>query len=328
MDLLVYYVLLFKEKKSTDPEIARAAYTYLQNHLNARYGSETDQVYDRPFLFSALFLTPKHSSLVRNFVKRYVAYNEQIESRYNPSQVDRARSVTNMTNLGLGICALYLSVLLMEEYDITLMEMKMPKDASYWTALGGAIFQSASFLYATYGIHHSHTQTLLKRCTTIKDCFSYEWVSKQCDQVKSHTLTSAITSSVGWLCSKAKEASSFVTGGLLSSPQLKRALDAYNSLTPGMRFVQSLPPFMFETSFLTNTVSKNLRQIRHKFLTSDFYSYVSSCICCQSWCEERQILETLDLFADGAIDQIRKFNDKTIFLLYYRILERSGEVNK
>jgi hypothetical protein len=85
---------------------------------------------------------------------------------------------------------------------------------------------------------------------------------------------------------------------------------------------------MLQTSFLTHVFSKNLGEIKSKFLTSDFFSsaidYLPS--FCKKPCEEAHIQETLDLFADGAIEQLKEFNDKTEFLLYHRILEHSGQI--
>jgi hypothetical protein len=325
-DLLIDHVTLFKKRKSDKPEIARQAYEFIKNALNTNNVIGDDDVYPhkKDFLFSALFLTPTDTGILKDFKKRYAFYNRQVESRYNPSLLDKRISITNTTNMALGISFLYLSVLLMEEYDVTLQGIKMPKDASYWTALVGAVLQSASFVYSTYDIHHSYTQKLVDMGTTLKKCFSYEWLTEKYQDVRS---SCAFSSAFGWFGGKLKETASLATGVLLSSPQLKRALDIYSNLTPGMRFVQSLPPFILENSFLTNVFSKNLGEIKSKFLTSDFFYSVTSCLpsFCKTPCEDAHIQETLDLLCNGAIKQLKELNDETQFLLYYRILEHSGK---
>lgn len=329
-DLLIDHVTLFKKRKSDDPEMARQAYEFIKDGLNTNNLMEDDndgpysQVSKKDFLFSALFLTPTDTGILKDFQKRYAFYNRQVESRYNPSLLDKRISITNTTNMALGISFLYLSVLLMEEYDVTLQGIKMPKDASYWTALAGAILQSASFVYSTYDIHHSYTQKLTDMGTTLKKCFSYEWLTEKYQDVKS---SCAFSSAFGWFGGKLKETASLATGVLLSSSQLKRALDIYSNLTPGMRFVQSLPPFILENSFLTNVFSNNLGEIKSKFLTSDFFYSVTSCLpsFCKKPCEDAHIQETLDLLCNGAIEQLKQLNDRTQFLLYYLTLERSGE---
>ena len=328
-DLLIDHVTLFKKRKSDDPEMAKQAYEFIKDGLNTNNLMEDDndgpysQVSKKDFLFSALFLTPTDTGILKDFQKRYAFYNRQVESRYTPSLLDKRISITTTTNMALGISFLYLSVLLMEEYDVTLQGIKMPKDASYWTALVGAVLQSASFVYSTYDIHHSYTQKLADMGTTLKKCSSYEWLTKKYQDVKDRC---TFSSTLGWFGGKLKETASLATGVLLSSPQLKRALDIYSNLTPEMRFIQSLPPFILENSFLTNVFSKNLGEIKSKFLTSDFFYSVTSCFpaFCKETCEDSHIPETLDLLCDNATEQIQKFNDKTQFLLYHRILERSG----
>jgi len=327
-DLLIDHVLLFKKRKSNDPEMAKQAYEFIKNSLSTNDvigdGVIYSQTNKKDFLFSALFLTPTDTDILKDFQKRYAFYNRQVENRYNPSVLDKRTSITNTTNMALGISFLYLSVLLMEEYDVTLQGIKMPKDASYWTALVGAVLQSASFVYSTYDIHHSYTQKLVDMGTTLKKCFSYEWLTEKYQDVKS---SCAFSSAFGWFGGKLKETASLATGVLLSSPQLKRAFDIYSNLTPGMRFVQSIPPFLLENSFLTNVFSKNLGEIKSKFLTSDFFYSVTSRLpsCCKNPCEEAHIQETLDLLCNGAIKQLKELNDETQFLLYYRILEHSGK---
>ena len=326
-DLLIDHVMLFKKRKSADLEMAKKAFEFIKYNLNTNNIIGDDDVNyqtDKSFLFSALFVTPTDNGILKNFKKRYAFYNQKIETRYNPSLLDKRISIANTTNMGLGIGLLYLSVLLMEEYDVTLQGIKMPKDASYWTALVGAILQSASFVYSTYDIHHSYTQKAMDIGTTFKNCFSYEWLTGKCQEVKDYC---TFTSALGWFGGKLKGTASLATGVLLSSPQLKRALDIYSNLTPGMRFLQSLPPFMLENSFLTHVFSKNLGEIKSKFLTSDFFYSVTNCLpsFCKKPCKKAYIQETLDLLADGAIEQLKEFNDKTEFLLYYRILEHSGE---
>gem|GEM_PF-3875747 len=334
-DLLIAHVRLFKEKISTDPETAENAYNLIKKNLNSKNiidddikdGGLSSQTDRRDFLFSALFLTPEDTNILEDFQKRYSAYHQLVESHYNPSLLDKRASIANVTNMGLGIGFLYLSVLLMEEYEVTLSGIRVPKDASYWTALAGAILQSGSFVYSTYGIHHSYTQKLADVGTTLKKCFSYDWLTEKYQEVKSaYTWTSAF----GWLGGKIKETTSLVTGVLLSSPQLKKALDTYSNLTPGMRFLQSLPPFMLENSFLTHVFSKNLGEIKSKFLTSDFFYSITKRFssCCRTSGEEAHIKETLNLLCDGAIKQLEYFGDKAEFLLYYRILEHSGEWKK
>lgn len=329
MHILMDHVRLFKENISDNKETAKDAYDFLKDHLNRK--SQLRDNYDnieekeKAFLFSALFLVPDDPNILKHLRKRVSVYNQLVENRYNPSDIARRNSLINTTNMSLGIGWLYLAMLLAEEYDITLMQMQVPKDASYWTALGGGIFQAMNFVYSTYDIQHSYTQQLMDMGTTVWNCFSYEWVSNKYKEIKEElTFTSAVKSSVSWFLGKAKETASFTTGGLIASPMLKRALDIYSNLTSGMRYLQSLPPYIMQSLFLTRFFSKNLDEIKGKFFTSHFYTFAKKRLCClcNESCDEGQMLETLDLFADSAIDQLRKFNDKTIFMLYHCVLER------
>ncbi|MGV8948361.1 MAG: hypothetical protein ACOH2E_03210 [Candidatus Paracaedibacter sp.] len=328
-DLLIDHVTLFKKRKSIEPKMAEEAYTFIKNGLNRKNVIGDDdinyQTNKKDFLFSSLFLTSTDKDILKDFKKRVAFHNQRLENRYNPSLLDKRISITNTTNMGLGISFLYLSLLLIEEYDVMLMGLNMPKDASYWTAVVGALLQSGSFVYSTYDIHHSYTQKLMDVGTTIKNCFNYEWVTKKCQDIKD---SCTFTSPLSWFGGKLKETASLTTGVLLSSPQLKRALDIYSNLTPGMMFLQSLPPFILGNSFLTHVFSKNLGEIKSKFLTSDFFYSVTNHLplFCKKPCEEAYIQETLNLLADGAIEQLKEFNDITEFLLYYRILEHSGQI--
>lgn len=275
------------------------------------------------FLFSYLFLVHEDADHYNDRHNKTLLTQKYTEAIKNPLVVYRKQQIESMVNGFLGVGWLTLSSLLQTTFQSTLIKFGTNPENAYWISLPLAVIQSATFIKVTSNIYHAHSQTLVNE--PLLSCCASQRIPDINQQSNNNDnkgclniMWGAIKGATGWVVRKTPTASNLGSGALLSLAELKRGLETFASYSYPEKLIGAGVPFIMGTLFLKSIFQDNTSNLYRRIVTN----LPSRCLSLFDCCREAHELETLDMYADDAIDLIENLDEKTRELLYEGILHQ------
>lgn len=282
------------------------------------------------FRFSHLFLVHQDACDLGN--SKWVSYvkRQYIGEIRNPHTLCRKQQVEAIIYgfLGVGWTTMY--SLLQNTFQSSFTAFGMDPTSAYWAALPIATIQAASFIKATNTIYHVHGQNIVMRLLEDKPTNESNDKDIQANQSLSDDDNSSCCTNIGgkiWSClgyipSVMKSSSNLATGVILSLAELKRGLETYAKYSLPEKIVGSGVPFIMGTLFINYVFESNTDSIYRKVVTN----LPSRCVSWFQCCREAHELETVEMYADQAMDFINTCREDVREKLYLKVLQQQKGV--